>query len=219
MQKNTYFYIPGFPGEASPREENEVRVVDIVQSFAIKKGIKLEKITYPGIEGNEVFSFPLTIAHTFSKIQEKIDLDFEVNLIAQSWGGIIGLLSLTKFPIKKIFLITPFVIRPNNEQIKDILSYYSSEFPALISSSKLNNHYHDVIEIFNSFEKIKTLKSFPPIELLICTDDEIVPRNELLAMIENFYELKNQCHITTIKNDHNFTLGFGELEKWINEYA
>ncbi len=88
MRPRILIYVPGFPGEATPRESNEIRVVDIISEVADQRKLDLEIVRYPGIKNDEQFTFEKTRTYTHKIIQEKIEKGYSVTLVGQSWGGL-----------------------------------------------------------------------------------------------------------------------------------
>jgi len=209
-----FIFLPGFPGEAVPRKENEVRVVDIVSNIMFEKNKVLEIVCYPGISDSNDFSFERTQNVSFEVIQKKIIEGFSVIVIGQSWGGLIALLAFDAFPLQSLILITPFLLIPDEADVLKIIKDYSKQFPQIIPGKKIPELVQQISHISKklnglNFESI----SEKNISLLTCSDDEVIPSDLLRKYIKSL-GLKSLM-LDEIKSDHNFNNGKQDLYHWL----
>jgi hypothetical protein len=208
-------FVPGFPGEAYPRDKDEVRVVDIVSKVLMSQGKLFEVISYPGIIDNQRFSFERTKAYTFEVIEKRLSQGYSVSVVGQSLGGLIALLASQKYQIKKLLLITPFLIIPDGPDLLNIISYYSSEFPKLIPTESISIMSQQIIKFKEELNLINNISSScEKVAIVACSNDEVVPLNLIKEYFNNLYFVKN-ADILVLDNDHDFSLGKQELEKWL----
>lgn len=214
-----FIYIPGFPGEAIPRELDEIRVVDIAKNIIEKQGHIFKIVQYPGILDQEEFSFKKTQQETFKLIERSIDEGLTVKLIGHSWGGALALLASSHYSVDQILLITPFLLIPKDDILLETLKYYSQAFPEIIPKAKILNRVSEIDLIRKELLLIES-KSILAKKLLIlaCNNDDIVSfdllkkylSTNLPTLVPNLQE---------INNDHDFTFGKEELSKWLTLYV
>lgn len=216
MKPSIHFYVPGFPGEAIPRGPGEVRVVDIVSSVLEEKKENLEVIQYPGIFGNCEFSFNRTLSHTLDRIHEKIEEGFSVNLIGQSWGGLVSTLAINHYPINRLLLITPFVIEPKKHEIRELLNMYSVDYPMLVTKKEFDKNETDIKEMFNKLSFIKELTNVDlEVRVLVTNNDEIVPIERVKEFFQKSKIFKEHATLEVVAGDHEFSVDKSELRDWL----
>jgi len=216
MPQKILLYAPGFPGEAIPREPRETRVIDIISEIAQQEEINFETISYPGISDERPFTFENTKLQVFEVIKNKINQDYSVTLVGQSWGGLISLLALDQYKLDKLLLITPFLLDLPRDEITSILKMYSQEFPNLIPQNSIEKNANEIQAILNSF--INTLQkdnNQTDIKILANIEDEIVPINLLNNLFSTSNIFKSKMTLTTLSNDHDFSHGKNELRTWL----
>lgn len=210
-------YVPGFPGEAIPRDYDERRVLDEVVQVATQKNITIDILYYPGIRDGGQFSFKNSKEYTFKHIQRKIDEGYSITLIGHSWGGLISLLAADQLDIDRMILITPFIIKIEDPALSSVLNFYSNEYPSLITKESIETNKKEIVNNFKTlqdiFEKENTNHD---IKIIANTEDEIVSINSLRHLFATFNYFKNRSNFTETQNDHNFSKGRNELIKWLN---
>jgi pimeloyl-ACP methyl ester carboxylesterase len=215
MQPRALIYVPGFPGEAIPRELDEIRVIDLLADIAKSKKLLLTIAHYPGIlNPGESFSFEKTKNHTFSQIEQMINLGFAVTLIGHSWGGLISYLGFKKFPIDQLLLITPFLKPISSAEIDNHLNFFSAEFPNLVPLESISNNKNAIISLFSELtQKAYVNNENIIIKAITATNDEIIDNKYVCQFLQS----ENKVNITEVKNDHNFSEGKSELKQWLIE--
>jgi len=216
MSNHLLVYVPGFPGEAIPRNLNEERVVDSIVKLSACKNIPLELVSYPGILNEEKFSFKNTQTHTLNFIKDKIEKGHDITLIGQSWGGLIALSAHEMFKLKKLILITPFILPLSREELEPLLNIYSVEFPNLIPNSSIRSCVDEISTIFNFLNDLNfnDMKN-NDVRIIGALEDEIIPINLLREIVSNKKIFPNNVTFDEIKSDHNFTYSKADLESWL----
>lgn len=218
MQPRIILYIPGFPGEAIPRINNEIRVVDIISKVLITTHLEYEIITYPGIKNDCDFTFKNALDHSLEILKSKIEKGYAVTVIAQSFGGLVALMLNSYYVLDKMLLVSPFILELEDVEIESILSEYSKELPHLIRKELIHKHSQELKCIFNNFKKMQIESSLnTEIKVLAATRDSVVP----IAILDNFF-VNNKLFIhtpiiTRIDDDHDFTFDKNKLEEWVKE--
>lgn len=217
MRPRIIIYVPGFPGEAIPRDYDERRVLDEVVLVATQKNITIDILYYPGIRDAGQFSFKNSKDYTFKHIQKKINEGYSITLIGHSWGGLISLLASDQLEIDRMILITPFIIKIEDPALSSVLSFYSNEYPSLIPEESIETNKKEIVNDFKMLQDILEKENTNhDIKVIANTEDEVVPINNLRHLFATAKYLKKRSEFTEIKNDHNFSKGRNELLKWLN---
>lgn len=148
MKREVLIFFPGFPGEAYERSPGEKRVIDQVCTISTGKNYVFSTIQYPGIKDQKKFSFLSALQESFNELERYSGNN--ITLVGQSFGGLLAILVSRKFKVKKTLLITPFIVRPTDDEVKDLLKFYSNEFPAMIEKNRLSEYFDEISTLFNS---------------------------------------------------------------------
>lgn len=217
MRPRLIIYVPGFPGEAIPRDCDERRVLDEVVQVATQKNITIDVLYYPGIRDGGQFSFKNSKDYTIKHIQRKIDEGYSITLIGHSWGGIISLLAADQIDIDRMILITPFIIKIEDPALSSVLNFYSNEYPSLIPEESIGINKKEILNDFKILQDILDKENKDhDIKIIANTEDEVVSINDLRHLFTTSNHFKKRSKFTEIKNDHNFSQGRNELIKWLN---
>lgn len=209
MKKEVVIFLPGFPGEAYTRTSGEVRVVDLVEKATGLRKKTYVPVTYPGIKTKEPFSFQRTLDSAFKKIE--MNESKEITLIGQSWGGLLAFLASKKFTLKKILLITPYLMRPSRQEINEILGFYADEFPTIIHKTKIEQLSEEIEMLFDLLSNYEQ-GSHQKITALVCKEDETIP----FEKITNYLVQKNISY-EICSSDHNFSNKQNDLKLWLEK--
>lgn len=216
MTEQLLLYIPGFPGEAIPREPGETRVIDIITEHMNQKNINFEIISYPGINDENSFTFEKSNSHVLHVIKNKINQGYSLTIVGQSWGGLLSLLALDHFKFDQLLLITPFLLNLSRNDIMNILKIYSKEFPKLIPLNSIEKNTEEVHSIMSSLNNVlQKNNNQTNIKILLNLQDEIIPADALKDILLTSNIFKSKMSLTTLSNDHNFSHGKNDLKNWI----
>jgi surfactin synthase thioesterase subunit len=209
MKQEVVIFLPGFPGEAFARTPGEIRVVDLVKKITGQKKKSFVPVVYPGIKTKEPFSFEGTLESAIKEIEEIGSK--EITLVGQSWGGLLAFLISKQFSLNKILLITPYLIHPSEEEIKEILSFYAEELPTIIQKIKIDELSSEILRLFSQLSNYEN-RSHQEIKALVCKEDETISIEKIKD-----YLLQKKISYEICSSDHNFSNTKNDLELWLEE--
>ena len=179
-----WLYLHGFPGPGkfnSPLP-NPSYVVDVIKEIIYPRGDNFYFLYYGGMAKSAgEFSFLQTIYDGKSATEYLISKYKKINIIARSWGTVVGLNVLSEFKesIDKFIMITPYCAFPPKEHMREMILQFAGNYPWILQTERVEDYLLGIGKIVNDYLPITRVRENfgKKVAIISAVRDEVIPIN------------------------------------------